>query len=88
MKQLIERNYKSIVDRGLIFLYTQEQEFFDKIDEEVLELSCATTWEDKAEELADIILVCLNYAYHFDIDIEHELNNKININELRAISKK
>jgi len=33
-----------------------------------------------AEELADIILVCLNIAKHYNIDIEKELKNKIQVN--------
>jgi hypothetical protein len=35
MKDLIEANYKSIVDRGLIAPSTNYFEFIDKLDEEV-----------------------------------------------------
>lgn len=83
MKQLIERNYASIVKRGLIDPYTVEDDFFDKLLEESWEFMAAKTLEDKSEELADVILVCLNYARHFDIDIERELMNKIKKNEQR-----
>ena len=36
------------------------------------------------EELADVIMVCLNFAKHNNIDIEQEIKNKIKINEQRA----
>ena len=35
------------------------------------------------EELADIVLTCLNTAKHFGFDIELELNKKIEINKKR-----
>ncbi len=35
------------------------------------------------EELSDVILVCLNIAEHYQIDIEKELISKIEINEKR-----
>jgi NTP pyrophosphatase (non-canonical NTP hydrolase) len=37
------------------------------------------------EELADVILVCLNIAKHYKIDIEKELNNKIKKNFKRSL---
>ena len=73
MKDIIEQNYNSIVKRGKINSDTTWQEFIDKIDEEVDEFKES----NDPEELADIILVCLNLARHFDIDIEKELRNKI-----------
>ena len=39
--------------------------------------------ENENEELADIILVCLNLAKHCNIDIEQELKIKIEINKNR-----
>jgi predicted house-cleaning noncanonical NTP pyrophosphatase (MazG superfamily) len=76
MKDLIEENYKSIVKRGLITEKTSLKEFTDKLDEEVKEFK---EYYDP-EELADIILVCLNIAKHWNIDIEKELKKKIEIN--------
>ena len=89
MKDLIERNYQSIVKRGLITNKTKCDEFIDKIYEEVHELNMyanggQTTFGIDELELADIILVCLNMAKHFNIDIEKVLNEKIKINEQRA----
>jgi len=85
MKTIIEENYKSIVKRGLITHKTTKEDFLYKLYEEVnefeddfLDINC-----DIAEELSDIILVCLNIAKHYKIDIEKELINKIEINKTR-----
>jgi NTP pyrophosphatase (non-canonical NTP hydrolase) len=85
MKDLIKRNYASIEKRGLINEETSELDFLVKIEEELEELNEAydSGLPNRNEELADIILVCLNYAEHFGIDIEKELNKKIDINEKR-----
>jgi NTP pyrophosphatase (non-canonical NTP hydrolase) len=88
MKEIIEANYKSIVDRGLIAPTTNLFEFLDKIDEEVEELNKEALKprpiSNLPEELADVIMVCLNMAKHYDIDIEQEIKNKIKVNEQRA----
>ena len=85
MKELIEENYKSIVKRGLITPETTKQEFRSKLLEEVGEYQLASMvgLQNEREELADIILVCLNIARHHEIDIEQELKNKIEINKNR-----
>ena len=88
MKDLIEANYKSIVDRGFITPTTTLFEFLDKLDEEVRELNqealISKEWSNLPEELADVIMVCLNMANHFNIDIQEEIKNKIKINKQRA----
>lgn len=94
MKKLIKDNYDSTVKRGCITPSTTAFDFIDKIYEEVGELEeILNTINDKEpkkemfnkfnEELSDIILVCLNCAKHFDIDIETELKNKIEKNYQR-----
>lgn len=86
MKKLIEENYKSIVKRGLITPTTTKKEFLDKLFEEVSEFEYCyleNKGEINSEELSDIILVCLNIAKHYKIDIEKELKNKIEINKNR-----
>lgn len=81
MKSIIESNYESIVKRGLINWSTPLQAFLDKLNEEVEELHESVLKKEQfSEELADVILVCLNTAKHFDIDIEIELKNKIQKN--------
>ena len=97
MKDLIESNYKSIVDRGYIKPSTTYIEFIDKLDEEVKEFKDALNWWTRkdslgfkpmhisvCEEVADVIMVCLNFAKHYNIDIEQEIKSKIKINEQRA----
>ncbi len=97
MKEIIEANYKSIVDRGFIAPSTNYLEFIRKLNEEVGEFKSSLDWfmrtdklgfkpmhMDVCEELADVIMVCLNFAKHYDIDIEQEIKNKIKVNEQRA----
>lgn len=87
MKKIIEDNYQSIVDRGFIDPLTTRSDFFDKIDEEVQELKDASfkyDLQNVKEELADVIMVCLNMAKHYDFDIEQQIKNKIEINKQRA----
>jgi len=89
MKKLIEENYKSIVKRGLINEDTSAMDFLLKIREEVDEFEYEiyhfnnNGTSNENEELADIILTCLNFARHYNIDIEKELKNKIRKNETR-----
>ena len=90
MKSLISDNYASIVARGLITEKTSEHDFLKKLDEEVIELKYAVQVselygdDNVKEELADCIMVLLNYANHFNIDIEQEIRNKIKVNYKRA----
>ena len=93
MKELIEANYKSIVDRGLIAPSTNYFEFLNKIKEEFKELRGAVldyvdydpdSFPNVKEELADVIMVCQNMAKHYNIDIEQEIKNKIEVNKQRA----
>lgn len=86
LTEIIEDNYKSIVKRGLITPETTVKVFIDKLYEELGEMEVAHMKNDESnlkEELADIILVALNTAKHFNIDIEEELKKKIKINYTR-----
>ena len=89
MQDLIKRNYASIVKRGYITPDTTDLQFILKIEEEVEESIYESLLRRKGkpnnlgEELADVILTCLNYAHHFSIDIEKELHKKIEKNEKR-----
>ena len=100
MKRLIERNYHSIVKRGLISPDTSVFKFIDKVYEEVGELEEAVNemsetnsikqvhFHNINEELADVILTCLNMAKLFEIDIEKELKKKIDVNFKRCNTTK
>lgn len=87
MKDIIETNYNSIRERGLITSNTSMKDFINKLDEEVEELKQSIdkgTLKEIKEELSDVILVCLNTAYHHGFDIEKELKKKIDKNFERA----
>ena len=99
LNEIIEQNYKSIKARNLINENTTLQDFIDKLFEEVREVDevvnptceyCDYTIEevnrnDLIEELADVILVCLNFAKHYNLDIEKALKDKIQVNFERAM---
>ena len=87
MKNIIEQNYNSIRERGLITSDTDMEDFIIKLMEEVEELKDAVrtgTLKEIKEELSDVILVGLNMGYHHGFDIENELQKKINKNFKRA----
>ena len=84
MKNLIKRNYQSILKRGLINKDTTMQQFLDKLCEETDELNNYKNFENFKEELCDIVLVCFNIAEHNGINIKKELKKKIKINEKRG----
>lgn len=86
-EKLIEDNYKSIVDRGLINEKTTINDFVFKLEEEVGELTKEAynpISGDFKMELADVMLVCLNIAHHYDIDIVNAMNKKVIINQNRT----
>ena len=86
MKKIINDNYDSILKRGLITPKTTKEDFVNKLFEEVGEFEEVFIDHGMidSEELADIILVCLNIAKHYKIDIEKEMRGKIAVNFNRA----
>jgi len=84
MKKLIEDNYESTVLRGLITPDTNHNDFIEKLREEVLEADQAESMYELSFELADIVLTAINYARHYEINIEKFLKDKIHINYARA----
>jgi len=84
MKQIIENNYDVTVKRGCINTETTIHEFLYKLYEEVHELHDEIELGNTINhELSDVILVCLNLAKHFNIDIESEIIKVIDINKSR-----
>ena len=88
MKTLIEENYESTVLRKCIDYKTRKLHFLMKLKEEVSEVEHSYYSDDDGiwEEIADVILVCLNMAKHYNIDIETELKNKVKKNYKRSES--
>jgi len=86
LKEIQLRNYNATKRRGLITPNTTELEFLYKLYEEVTEFEfeiAFTNDNKKPLELADIIIVCICYAKHFNIDIQKALEQKTLINEKR-----
>ena len=87
MKQLIDRNYKSIVKRRLITLKTSHPDFYNKLIEETKEVKAELNGNidlpKLKEEITDVILTCLNWLRHYDENPENELLKKITKNENR-----
>lgn len=83
MKAIIETNYAATVARGKITNNTTDTEFILALEEEVQELIDSMTSGGVEHELADVILVCLNMARHFGIDIEGQLIDNITKNIYR-----
>lgn len=85
LQSIIERNYKSIVERGLITDKTTFVDFTNKMIEELNELmEEGENGAGRNEELADYLLSGLCLAKHYGIDIEAEMNRKIDVNFERA----
>lgn len=90
IKEIITRNYAATVRRGKITIHTTQDEFIDKIKEELQELESEVDlpfFNDRAGrdiELADIVLVCFAYAEHFGIDLLSEMEKKVIFNEKRS----
>ena len=88
IQEIIDRNYAATSRRGLITPDTTKKQFMNKIHEEAAELQYELGYELWATghgvtELADVILVCLAMAKHFNIDILQVLEEKTLYNETR-----
>jgi hypothetical protein len=85
--EIQNRNYQATVKRGLITPKTTESEFIAKLFEEVRELDNSRRFFGKFDpyELADVMIVCLSIAKHYDVDIIKSLEDKTIINEKRAL---
>lgn len=90
-EEIIDRNYKATVKRGQINALTTFEDFISKLNEEVNELDLSelpfnnesTYTEFDHKELADVILVCLAMAKHYNIDILKVMEQKVIYNENR-----
>lgn len=89
LKEILTRNYKATVKRGLITHETKKSEFVAKLEEEVREfevevdLPFFNDTSREQEELADIVLVCFSYATHFKFDLLEAMEKKVLYNEKR-----
>ena len=67
---IFEQNYESVRQCGKINQDTTEREFELKLHEELWEVANAVNFNDKADELGDLILTCTSYLIHFGYDPE------------------
>jgi phosphoribosyl-ATP pyrophosphohydrolase len=85
MKELFERNYNAVVNRGLITPETKDIEFYEKAVEEIDEIFSAKGKDHVNEEIADLLTVCANWLRHRRVSLEDILTKIAIKNELRAI---
>ncbi|MFZ7121752.1 MAG: hypothetical protein ACOWWH_12500 [Eubacteriaceae bacterium] len=93
MNKLIKYfTYTPVVNRGLISSKTEKHEFICKLSEEVNEVYEAHTFDNKlsdheAEEIMDVIFVCLNYLIHYNRSIIKEFFKVYKKNKKRSRCK-
>ena len=85
---IFERNYKAVVNRGLITDATTDIDFHAKLSEEIEEVSEAIINDDaKAidEEIADCLVVCSNWLIFRGVPLPYILAKIAEKNEKRAL---
>lgn len=88
MIQLFSRNYKAVVNRGLITDATTDIDFHSKLSEEIEEVAEAIINDDaKAidEEIADCLVVCSNWLIFRGVQLPYILSKIAEKNEKRAL---
>jgi hypothetical protein len=87
MKDLINRSYQSIRNRGLITSDTDFPDFIEKMEEELMEIKKAYerqfNFPNAIRETIDLMNVCSNAVHHFGYDVEKEFVKCIIHNETR-----
>lgn len=63
IQQLIDRNYAAQIRRGQINDKTKPHNFLTKINEELEEVMQSDTWEEMADEVNDLKMVCESFLY-------------------------
>ena len=95
MKKLFERNYKAVVNRGLITEKTANIDFFLKLIEEMQEIEyeiiniegckeAIILSNHLKEEIADCLIVCSNWLIHRGVDLGKILTKIAEKNEKRV----
>ncbi len=68
MKDLINRSYLAVRKRGLITSETQFIDFFEKMEEELLEIQATDNFEQTIKETVDLMNVCICALKHHGFD--------------------
>ena len=85
--QLLERNFKAVVDRGLITPETCDVDFFLKLKEEVEEVATEIINGDHyamEREIVDCLITCSNWLIHSGANMPYLLVQNAIKNEERA----
>lgn len=92
LKQLFDRNYNAVFNRGLITQNTKDSDFYKKAKEELIEVfheimkpKSMINHDKVNEEIADLLNVCSNWLKFRGADLESELTKIAEKNEQRAI---
>lgn len=84
---IFKRNYDAVVKRGLITYKTTDYQFYLKLKEEVKEALYEIVIDRNTflnEEIADCLVVCINWLIYRGVDIEKILTEIAEKNEKRA----
>jgi phosphoribosyl-ATP pyrophosphohydrolase len=88
--ELFERNYKAVVNRGLIKNNTTDFKFYSKLKEESKEVFAEMVNQNDQginEEVADCLVVCANWLIFRGVNIDEMLIKIAEKNEKRANQK-
>lgn len=92
MKDLFNRNYLAVKNRGLLDNNTSDIDFFNKLKEEIEEVRKQLELKENDEnlclEIADCLNVCSNWLIFKGIGLTEILTKIAEKNEKRAINKK
>ena len=85
--ELFARNYKAVINRGLITNKTTDIDFHAKLTEEVEEVAEAIINDDSVSldrEIADCLVVCANWLIFRGVSLPYILTQTAIKNENRA----
>ena len=83
LKAISEQTYKRAVERGKIKENHSWENSMKDLAGEVIELALCNDLRGIDYEIADVILVCCSICYHYGIDIEDAIIQKVEYNEKR-----
>lgn len=93
MKELFEKHYSLICERGLISHYTTVDQFVAKIAEELSEvIECysddirtgSVPSSEFIQESIDLMMVIVNMIQHLELNLENEISLNVNKQKKRV----
>ena len=85
INKLAELAHACAIRRNKITGHHDWEEFMKDLSSEFAELACSGHRGKNyvSQEIADVIMVCVAIAYHYGIDVEKAIINKMQFNEQR-----